>query len=337
MAVRKIGIDFGSCNVKYCLYGSGRVYSEPCIAAVDAFNGRILAYGNKAASLEGRAPDTVRMIRAMKDGVIVNYALAQYMIRDIVDRICGGRILKPVIVSSISSGVTGLERKTMLDVLYDAGASRAFLMEEPVAAAFGAGAENDEPQGCAVLDVGGGSTDSAVVTMNSIAVSRSIPTAGDYMTEEIMKYMREERAIEIGFHTAEELKKMLANALMRAEEISLIAGGKRSSGEAVNFELTTTEMRFILKGCFESIEELVRSVFDQTSPELLGDIAAKGLIVTGGSAVIYGLGDYLSHMLHIPVTIPDAPGLCVVRGIGKALPKAASLAVKGFLYTDRSA
>lgn len=335
MSIRKIGIDFGSCTIKYCLYGTGQVYTEPCVAAVDVFDGRILAYGERASVLFGRsAPGSVRVIRALQDGVIVNYALARYMISDIVERICGGSMMRPVLAASISSGITGLEKKTMLDCLYDAGASRAYLMEEPVAAAFGANLDKDEPHGIAVLDIGGGSSDCAVITMNSVAISRSIPTAGDYMTKEIIKYMREARSIEIGFHTAEELKKILANAVMRTEEISMVAGGKQLSGEAVNFEVNSTEMRFILKSCYEDIEELVRNVFDQTSPELLGDIAAEGLILTGGSASIYGLSDYLSHVLQIPVTIPENPGQCVARGVARALPKAASLAAMGFLYTN---
>lgn len=333
MSVRKIGIDFGSCSVKYRLYGTKRVYSEPCIAAVDAFDGRVLSYGARAAAIAGRTGENIRIVHAMQDGVIVNYALARYMISDIVERICGGSMFKPVLASSISGGVTELEKKTMLDVLYDAGASHAYLMEEPVAAALGAGVGRDEPLGCAVLDIGGGSTDCAVVTMNAVAVSRSIPTAGDLMTREIIRYMHDARSVDIGYHTAEELKRTLANAVMRTEEISLLGGGKNISGEAVNFEMTTTEMRFILKECYENIEELVRDVFDNTSPELLGDIVSQGLIVTGGSAVIYGLSDYLSHVLHIPVTIPKEPGHCVVNGVTEALPRASSLAAMGFLYT----
>ena len=334
MAVSKIGIDLGTCSVKYCLYGSGKIYTEPAIAAADAFTGKVLAYGAAAEAAQGRANDSVKILRVMRDGVIVNYALARYIIGDIVDRICKSRILKPDIIASVSGGVTGLERKTMLDVLYDAGAGKAYLMEEPVAAAFGAGMGNDKPGGCAVLDVGGGSVDCAVVTMNSIAVSRSIPEAGNAMTREIMRYLQEERGVQIGFAAAEQAKHLLANAVMRSEEIAMVLGGKRVSGEGINFELTSSEMRFVLKDFFEAIRELVVSVFDETAPDLLGDIAAGGLILTGGSAEIYGLSDYLSRTLRIPVFVPENPRFCVMNGIRKALPLCATLAEKGFLYTQ---
>lgn len=335
MAFGKIGIDFGTCEMKYCLYGTGIFGSEPCVAAVDAHTGRVLAYGKAALDWEGRESDTVRMVHAMQDGVIANYALLRYMARDITDRMCKNRIIKPEILAGISTGVTETEKRAMLDVLYDAGARTACLIEEPVAAVFGLEADTP-PKGAAVLDVGGGTTDCAVVTMNSIAVSRSIASAGNAMTEEIRRYLRDERGVEIGFFGAEEIKKTLACAVMRSDEIALIVGGKRLSGEGMNFEMTSTEMRFVLKTFYEEMEELVVSVFDQTPPELLGDIARDGLLLTGGSAQIYGLADYLSRALHIPVSVPQDPARAVIRGIEKALPQLSTLRKQGFVYTDKT-
>lgn len=333
MAVKKIGIDLGTCSLKYCTYGSVHVYSEPCIAAVDLHDKHVLAYGEKALSLEGRNSDRIKTVRIMQDGVIINYALAKYIISDIVDRVCRTGMFKPVIGASIPCGISGLDKKTMLDVLYDSGASKAYLIEEPVAAVFGAGIADDTPKGRAILDIGGGSSDCAVITMNSVATSGSIGVAGNSMTNEIISYLKENRGVEIGFHTAENLKKVLANAIMRTEEIALVCGGKKQSGEAVNFEITTTEMRYILKSSYEAIRDLVISVFNKTAPDLIGDIAENGIILTGGSAEIYGLAEFLSSSLGVPVALQKSSGICVAVGVKKALHKADKLAKAGIIYS----
>lgn len=335
MLADKIAIDFGTDSIKYCMNGSKKIFREPSIIAVDSYTGRILAYGDKALQIEGRTGENIHTERLIRrDGSIVNFAYAEYVLTQIADRICKNSIFKPVIGTGMSCNITGLDRKSMLDLLYAAGASKAYIIEEPVAAAFGAGIVNDKPKGYAVLDIGAGSTDCAVVTMNSIAVSDSIQVAGNSMTDELVSYLKAERGVEIGTGSAEQAKKILANAVMRSEEIAIVVGGKKTSGEAVNFEVTTTEMRFILKNCFESINELVISVFDKTSPDLLGDIAENGLILAGGCAGIYGISDFLQRNLSIPVTIADNPELSVAAGIKRVLKKAKKLEKAGFLYTE---
>ncbi|MBR1810096.1 MAG: rod shape-determining protein [Clostridia bacterium] len=333
MAGLKIGLDMGTSSIKVCSGGRKGMKEIPGIAAVDTVSGKVLAYGEQAAEAAGRTPDTLTTVRVMRDGVICNYSLMEYMVRDITDRLCGQRILKPVIVGSVSVGVTSLEKKTVLDVLYAAGAAKAYLIEEPVASAIGVYGLEPSPAGRAVLDIGAGSADCAIVTMNSVAVSRSIPMAGDAMTDRLMEYLARERNILIGRAEAERLKRTLANAVMRTEEIALVSGGKKQSGEAVSFEVTTTEMRFVLKDCFAAIRKLVADVFDEAPPELVGDITENGILLTGGSAAIYGLDAFLSRATGLQVTVPEQPSHRVIAGIRRVLPALQQPEKAGFLFS----
>ncbi len=320
MAGAKIAIDLGSSAIKYALC-PGASGASAALATVDAATGKVLATGEAATEPAGRESAGIRTVFAMKDGGVANYALTRYLLRQVIDRLLKNRLLKPEGYLGVSASVSELEKKILSGLLMEAGARRVCFVNRAAASAIDSGWDPDKPAGAAVLDIGSGTAECAVTTGGGVAIHRSAKTAGDAMTGQIQRYLREERGVEIGFSTAEQIKKTLACAVMRTEEIAMIAAGKRVSGEAVNFEINSTEVRFLLKDCFYELSALVSSTFRDTPPQLLGDISQNGLILTGGSAQIYGLADSLARTLGVPVHVPGDPAMSVVRGIAKAVKK----------------
>ena len=313
MAGAKIAVDPGSSAIKYAMAG-GASGALAALATVDAVTGRVLLTGAGALEPVGRESDGIRTVYAMKDGGIANYALARYLLRQTLDQLLKNRILKPDVYLCLGGGAGELEQKALAGLLREAGARKVFLINRAVSSAIDGGWDPEKPAGGAVLDIGSGTAECAVVAGGGVAVSQQSNGAGDAMNEQIRRYLREERGVEVGFCTAEQIKKILACAVMRTEEIAMVAAGKRAGGEAVHFEINSTEMRFVLKDSYEQLMELVLSVFRETPPQLMGDISRDGLFLTGGSAVIYGLSDALSRSLGVPVRVPRDPAMSAVRG-----------------------
>lgn len=332
----RIGIDLGTTSVIVFVEGKGIVMSEPSVVAFKSDSGRILSVGSAAYDMIGKNPDSIKVIRPMKDGVVSNFTVTEQMLRYYIQKICGNKIFKPNIIVCMPSSITNLERRTILDVITASGAGKACLIEEPLAAAIGAGIDITHPYGTMVIDIGGGTTDIAVITMGSIAVSSSIKVAGNAFTEDIMRYVKRERDVIIGELTAEEIKKKIGCAYMRAGEVAMVAKGKNYvTGMPINFEITSTEVYLAMREHLNFLIESIRNVFETTPPELIGDILHEGILLTGGGANLFGLDVMIGKATGIKVSVADDSVNCVANGIGKVLKDMDFLADYGYLFKSR--
>ncbi|MCR5485225.1 MAG: rod shape-determining protein [Clostridiales bacterium] len=331
-----IGIDLGTSSVIVYVDGKGIVLSEASVTASESNSGKVISIGSKAYKMIGRNPSSISVTRPLKNGVISDFTATQCILRYYLQKVCGNRIFKPNIVICMPSSITGLEKRTLLDLATSSGAGRACLIEEPLAAAFGAGVEYNNHKGIMVVDIGGGTTDIAVITMGSISVSKSIYVAGNAFDDAIMRYVKRERDMIIGEITAEEIKKKIGCAYMRDAEIAIQVKGKNYiSGMPEYFEITTTEVFLALREQLEKIAEGIRSVLEITPPELSSDIAESGIILTGGGSLLRGLDGFIFKKTGIKTVTAHDPVNCVARGIGTALGHIDILAENGYLFKTR--
>ncbi len=331
-----IGIDLGTSSVIVYVDGKGIVLSEASVTASETKSGRMLWTGLKAYRMIGRNPDSVTVTRPLKNGVISDFTATQGMLRFYLQKICGNRIFKPNIVICMPSTVTSLEKRTLLDLATSSGAGRACLVEEPLAAAFGAGVAFNKPKGVMVVDIGGGTTDIAVITMGSISVSKSIRIAGSTFDDDIIRYIRRERNMIIGEITAEEIKKKIGCAHIRDAEIAIQVKGKNYfTGMPDYFEISTTEVFLAIREHLQQIAEGVREVLEITPPELSADISETGIILTGGGALLRGMDKLIEKKTKIRTVVADDPVNCVARGIGCALKHMDILEENGYLFKTR--
>lgn len=315
-----IGIDLGTTSILIFVQGKGIVVSEPNTVAFDTDTGKLLAIGQKASDMVGRNPDSITVVKPMKSGVISDFTATKAIVRVLLYKVCKNMVLKPNVVVCMPSTVTNLEKRTILDLVTAAGAGRACLIEEPLAAALGAGLDIRRPMGTMVVDIGGGTADIAVVTMGSISISKSVKIAGNILTEDIIRYLRRERNIVIGEKTAENIKKQIGCAYLRDVELAIEIKGKHYiTGMPLTAEVTTTEVYLAMREHLEAIAEGVRSVLEVTPPELAGDISETGILLTGGGALLDGMDKLLEEKTGIHVIIPDSPLECVARGTGYAI------------------
>lgn len=329
----KIGIDLGTTTTVIYVGGRGIVLSEASVVAFDDDTGEIVAMGEDAKRMREKNPDTLRVVSPLRDGVISDLEVTEQMLRKYIKRICKYRIFKPNVIVCTPSGVTTLEKRTLLSAITSSGAGRACVMEEPLAAIIGAKVKINSPQGILVADIGGGTTDVAVVTMGNIAISNSIKVAGNAMDEAIQRYVRRERDILIGLSTAEELKKTIGCAYLPTEEIAVTCKGKNFiGGMPCSFEITSTEVYLAIRECVEKIAESIRETLECTPPELVADIYGNGLILTGGGAKIYGLEKMLSERLSMRVKLADEPELCVAKGIGYGFKNMQFMKNNGYIF-----
>lgn len=319
MGGKKIGLDVGSYSLKICADFRNELIEIPCMAATDRLTGKLLSYGAESQRMSGRAPATVELKRFIENGAANDFGLTARVLADVFDKLLGQRVLRPDVVACVGVGATELEKKMLADVLQASGAARVYTIVSPVAASIGYFGPTPTPRGRAVLDVGAGAADFAVVTMNGVATRKAVPAAGAAMTKALTDYLAAERNVVIGEAETERLKKELACVYPREPELAYVAGGKKLTGEALSFELTSTEVSKALRPCFEQIMQLVVSVLDETEPELVGDIRRSGILLTGGCAEIPGLDRYLRTGIGVSVTVPDKPALCAVKGIKKIL------------------
>lgn len=314
-----IGIDLGTATVLVYIRGKGIVLKEPSVVAIDNSTNQILAVGEEARMMLGRTPSNIIAIRPLKDGVISDYEITERMLKYFIKKVCGYRIIKPRIVICVPSGVTEVEERAVYDAAIQAGARKTYMIEEPIAAAIGAGIDISKACGSMVVDIGGGTTDIAVISLGGTVVSSSIKVAGDKLDSAIIKYMRKTHNVMIGERTAEELKINIGTAIKKEDKSMDVRGRNLISGLPRTITVTSSDMEKALADPINSIIEAVHSVLEKTPPELVADISDRGIVLTGGGALIDGFDKLLAEKIGIKVIIADEPISCVAMGTGKAL------------------
>lgn len=317
----EIGIDLGTANVLVYIKGKGIVLEEPSVVAVDEETDEILAVGQEAKEMLGRTPANIIALRPLRDGVISDYDVTERMLKYFIKKTCGsGRFFRPRIMICVPSGVTEVEKRAVREAAAQAGGKDVFLMEEPLAAAIGADIDISRPEGTFVIDIGGGTSDIAVISLGGIVASTSLKVAGDRMDEAIVKYMRKKHKLYIGERMAEILKKEIGTAFPRPEEVSYTCSGRDLvTGLPREVEVTSSEMMEALEEPLQQICEATHSVLEKTPPELAADISTGGIIITGGGALLYGIDERIKQRTGINVKIAENPMDCVAIGTGRAL------------------
>ncbi|MDX9871679.1 MAG: rod shape-determining protein [Clostridia bacterium] len=317
-----IGIDLGTASVLVYVKHRGIVLNEPSVVAMDKNSGQIIAVGEEARRMLGRTPGNIVAIRPMKEGVIADYEITEKMLRYFIGKALNRRFFfKPRVMVGVPSGVTSVEERAVKQAAVSAGAKEAFLIEEPMAAALGAGIEISEPSGAMVVDIGGGTTDVAVLSLGGIVTSKSVRIGGDKFDEAIVRYMRRYHNLMIGERTAEEIKIELgsANPETREKTTTEIRGRDLVSGLPKNITLHIREVHEAIREPLEAILGATKEVLEKTPPELAADIMDKGIILTGGGALLHGIDIFITNETQLPVHIAENPINCVALGTAKAL------------------
>jgi rod shape-determining protein MreB len=317
-----LGIDLGTANTLVFAQGRGVIIQEPSVVALDNQKNLVLAVGDDAKRMIGRTPGNVVAVRPLRDGVIADFDITETMLKHFIKKALSHQfyLFKPRIIVGVPSGITGVEKRAVLDAVYHAGAKEAYLIEEPMAAAIGANLPVSEPTGSMVVDIGGGTTEVAVISLGGIVVSRSVRVAGDEMDEAIINHCRESYRLLIGERTAEEIKFQLGSAFEMDEERTMeVRGRDLVSGLPKTFTLTSIEVRAALKDTINMIVEGIRTTLEKTPPELSSDIMDTGITLAGGGALLRGLDKHITAETGISVSIADDPLKCVALGTGKAL------------------
>ncbi len=318
---RDIAIDLGTANTLVYVRGMGVVLNEPSVVAVDVADGRLVAVGMEAKRMMGRTPSHIRVVRPLKDGVIADFDVCEKMLRYFIQQIHGSRWSKPRMVICVPSGITGVEQRAVQDAAEYAGARRpVHIIEEPMAAAIGAGLAVHEPTGNMIVDIGGGTTEVAVISLGGIVTAQSLRVAGDELNEAIVSYLKKEFSLAVGERTAEEIKIQLGSAWPFEEEVTAdIRGRDLISGLPRTIALTTDQVREALAEPVAAIVDAVRTTLDKTPPELAADIMHVGITITGGGALLAGIDRRLAHETGMPINIAPDPLFSVVLGSGQAL------------------
>lgn len=322
-----IGIDLGTATILVYIKGQGIVLNEPSVVAKDVDSGRILAIGEEARRMIGRTPGNIVAVRPLREGVIADYENTEQMLRYFIEKVAGKALFfKPRIMVCVPSGVTTVEKRAVMEASIQAGAKETYLIEEPLAAALGAGLDIAEPCGAMVVDIGGGTTDVAVLSLGGIVVSSSIRVAGDMFDDAIIRYMRKEQKLMIGERTAEDIKIKIGTAYTDLRKESMeVRGRDLVSGMPKTVVVTSAEVRQALAEPIGLIVDCVKNVLERTPPELASDIIDRGIVMTGGGAMLHGLDILLTKQTNIPCHLADDPTSCVARGTGIALDSLAML------------
>ncbi len=316
-----IGVDLGTANVLVYVRGKGIVLREPSVVAINRDTKEILAVGDEAKRMIGRTPGSIQAIRPLQDGVIADYNITEVMLRYFIERVVSRRIVfRPRIMICVPSGVTMVEQRAVQEAAEQAGARHTQLIEEPMAAAIGAGLPVSDATGSMVVDIGGGTTDIAVISLGGIVTKASLRVAGDKFDEAIMSYIRRVHSVLIGERTAEEIKFNVAAAYPEARNAVLeVKGRDLLTGLPRILQVTTAQASEAISELVQSIIDEVRSVLEKTPPELASDIAERGIVLTGGGALLYGLDKRIAYETRVPVFVAEDPLSCVAIGTGKAL------------------
>ena len=312
---RDMAVDLGTANTLVYVRGRGIVLSEPSVVAIDQRTGEVHAVGVEAKRMLGRTPGTISAIRPLKDGVIADFDVTETMLRHFIQKVHQNRFAHPRVVVCVPSGVTGVEEATLT-----AGARRAYLIEEPMAAAIGAGLPVGEPAGNMIVDIGGGTSEVAIISLGGIVVSQSLRLGGDEMDDAIVNYLKREFKLLIGHQTAEELKLEVGSAYPMREEVQAeVRGRDMLTGLPKTVVISSEEVRQALDEVVVQIIDAIRATLDRTPPELAADIMDRGIVLAGGGALLTGIDERLRHETHMPVQVAESPLTCVAVGSGKSL------------------
>jgi rod shape-determining protein MreB and related proteins len=318
---RDLAIDLGTANTLIYVRGQGIVLDEPSVVAININDGRPVAVGLEAKRMMGRTPNHIKAIRPLKDGVIADFEVCEKMLRYFIQRVHASRWSKPRMVICVPSGITGVEQRAVQDAAEYAGARKpVHIIEEPMAAAIGADLPVHEPSGNMVVDIGGGTTEVAVISLGGIVTAQSVRVAGDEHDDAVLQYVKKEFSLAIGDRTAEEIKIQMGSAWPMEEELTAdIRGRDLISGLPRTIQLTTEHVREALAEPVAAIVDAVKTTLDKTPPELAADIMEDGITITGGGALLGGLDERLAHETGMPIRVSDEPLYSVVIGSGRAL------------------
>jgi rod shape-determining protein MreB len=318
---RDLAIDLGTANTLIYVRGQGIVLDEPSVVAINANDGRPVAVGLEAKRMIGRTPNHIKAIRPLKDGVIADFEVCEKMLRYFIQKVHASKWSKPRMVICVPSGITGVEQRAVQDAAEYAGARKpVHIIEEPMAAAIGADLPVHEPSGNMIVDIGGGTTEVAVISLGGIVTAQSVRVAGDELDDAVMQYIKKEFSLAIGERTAEEIKIQMGSAWPMEQELTAdIRGRDLISGLPRTMQVTTEHIREALAEPISAIIDAVKTTLDKTPPELAADIMQDGIMLTGGGALLGGLDERLSHETGMPIRVADEPLYSVVIGSGRAL------------------
>jgi rod shape-determining protein MreB len=315
-----MAVDLGTANTLVYVRGRGIVLSEPSVVAIDQRTGEVHAVGVEAKRMLGRTPGSIAAIRPLKDGVIADFDVTEEMLRHFIQKVHQNRWAHPRVVVCVPSGVTGVEKRAVEEATISAGARQCYLIEEPMAAAIGAGLPVSEPTGNMIVDIGGGTTEVAVISLGGIVVSQSIRVGGDELDEAIVKYVQREYKLLIGSQTAEEVKLEIGSAAPMVEELQCeIRGRDLVTGLPKTVILSSQEVRLALEEPLNQIVDAIKSTLDKTPPELSSDIMDRGIMLAGGGALLMRLDERIRQETEMPVHIAESPLTCVAVGSGRSL------------------
>ena len=318
---KDIGIDLGTSNIRIHLKGKGVVLSEPAVVAINQITGEILAVGNQAKEMIGRTPDSIVAFKPLKDGVIADFESTRALMQNLISRVVQKSLFyRPRIVVSIPSGITDVEERAVEGVVYKSGAKEVYLMEEVMAAAIGSGLEVEKPEGAMIVDLGGGTSEMAVLSLGGIVVSNSVKIAGEKLDKDIVEYIKQKFNVIIGDGEAEEVKKQIgaATAAMTEDRMEL-KGRNLLTGLPETITVTTEDINEAMKDSLNEILRIIKLTLEQTPPELASDIMERGITLSGGLSLLRNIDRLISDETGMPVFIADEPEKCVVKGVGMAL------------------
>lgn len=317
----EVGIDLGTANVLIYVDGKGIVLEEPSVVAVNRDTNEILAVGSEAKRMIGRTPGNITAVRPLREGVISDYDITEKMLQYFIRKTCGGnRFFKPRLVVCVPSGVTEVEKRAVKEAALQAGGRAVYLIEEPVAAAIGAGIDITAPEGIMIIDIGGGTTDIAVISMGGIVTSTSVKIAGDNFDDYIVKYMRKKYSLFIGERMAEKIKREIGMAFSQEESLSALCKGRDLvTGLPRTVEIRSEEVLEALDEPLDAICEATHSVLERTPPELAADVGERGIVITGGGAYLRGLDRRIEERTGIRTTVAEDADFCVAKGTGESL------------------
>lgn len=318
---KDIGIDLGTSNIRIHLKGKGIVLSEPAVVAINQITGEILAVGNQAKEMIGRTPDSIVAFKPLKDGVIADFESTRALMQNLISRVVQKSLFyRPRIVVSIPSGITDVEERAVEGVVYKSGAKEVYLMEEVMAAAIGSGLEVEKPEGAMIVDLGGGTSEMAVLSLGGIVVSNSVKIAGEKLDKDIVEYIKQKFNVIIGDGEAEEVKKQIgaATAAMTEDRME-VKGRNLLTGLPETITVTTEDINEAMKDSLNEILRIIKLTLEQTPPELASDIMERGITLSGGLSLLRNIDRLISDETGMPVFIADEPEKCVVKGVGMAL------------------
>ena len=317
---KDLGIDLGTASILVYVKDEGIVLNEPSVIAIQAGTGELLSVGSEAKDMLGRTPGSITAIRPMKNGVISNYDITEKMLKHFIHKTVGRSIIKPRVIVCVPSGITEVEKRAVLEACRSAGASKTFVIEEPIAAAIGAGVDITEPNGNMIIDIGGGTSDIAVISLGGIVINKSLKVAGDDCNEAIVRYIRKKYNMMIGERSAEDLKMHIGGVYPRKQEVTReVRGRNLLTGLPETIKVSSREMEEALEEPVSQIVDAVHYVLERTPPELAADISNTGILMTGGGALLYGLDKLIEERTGIEVNIAEDAVEAVAIGTGRSL------------------